>query len=317
VGIEILTTLSEQDFPKSESTTGLGNTFEQVDLFYGVSPVGKLSVINALKNDGHFVTMLGDGVNDVLAIRSANLGIAMGGGSTAARSVADIVLVNNEFDVLPEVLCEARSIIYNLRRVAKIFLVKSAYALVILVSMSIARLWFPFTPPQIAILGAFTLFIPTTAIVLTGHTKSSITKSDFTKDVISFSITYGIVIGLTGFITALISTRVLGFSEEVARTVLLTVLIMLGLMNVYWVNYSEVGKTKKGKSLKMGFFVIAVYVFLYAAIMYLPTISKFYDIFPLTTSQWLIAILFSMLGALSGMVVAFFHGRRNYKPSHE
>ncbi len=122
-------------------------------VFGRVAPGQKLGIITALQTQGHHVGMIGDGVNDVLPIKRADLGIAMGEGSSAARTVAGLVLENNSFDLLPATLDEGRTILSNLRRAAKLFLLKNAYVLVlIVVGFGVLRLGFPLLPQQVTLL---------------------------------------------------------------------------------------------------------------------------------------------------------------------
>ena len=110
--------------------------------------------------------MIGDGVNDVLPIKRADLGIAMGEGSQAAKTVSSLVLQNNNFALLPETLDEGRTIIRNVRRSAKLFLVKNVYSLLFLLAYASGLIPFPYLPQQVTLLNWLVIGIPAFAIAL-------------------------------------------------------------------------------------------------------------------------------------------------------
>src|SRR5262249_58922730 len=127
----------------------------------------KVEIVQALKDRGHFVAMIGDGVNDVLPIKNAQLGIAMGEGSEAAKTVAGLVLENNNFALLPETLEEGRTIVRNLRRSAKLFLTKNVYSLILILCCftGLFGLRFPYVPQQVTLLNWLVIGLP--ALVIT------------------------------------------------------------------------------------------------------------------------------------------------------
>ena len=97
-------------------------------MFGRVTPAQKRAMVGALQSRGHTVAMTGDGVNDVLALKDADIGVAMGSGSPATRAVAQIVLLDNSFATLPHVVAEGRRVIGNIERVANLFLTKTVYS---------------------------------------------------------------------------------------------------------------------------------------------------------------------------------------------
>ena len=136
---------------------------EQVDahgVFGRVTPEQKRQMVGALQERGHTVAMTGDGVNDVLALKDADLGVAMGSGSPATRAVAQIVLLDDSFATLPHIVAEGRRVIGNIERVAKLFLTKTIYAVLIALTTGLLHLPGPFRPLQITVIGWFTIGIP-------------------------------------------------------------------------------------------------------------------------------------------------------------
>jgi cation-transporting P-type ATPase E len=138
----------------------LEETVESHSLFGSVTPSQKRDLIQALKRRGHTVAMTGDGVNDVLALKEADLGIAMDSASPATKAVARLVLLDGRFDRLPTVVDEGRRAISNIERVSLVFLSKTVYATVISVVTGILLLAFPFLPRQLSALDGLTIGLP-------------------------------------------------------------------------------------------------------------------------------------------------------------
>ena len=129
-------------------------------VFGRVAPEQKQRMVAALQARGHVVAMTGDGVNDVLALKVADLGIAMGSGSAATRSVAQLVLLDSDFAVMPTIVDEGRRVIANIERVANLFVTKTVYAFLLAVVIGIAGVAFPFLPRHLTLVGSLTIGIP-------------------------------------------------------------------------------------------------------------------------------------------------------------
>jgi cation-transporting P-type ATPase E len=123
-------------------------------VFGRVSPAQKALILRTLQEAGHHVAMIGDGVNDVLSIKRADLGIALGEGSPASKAIAGLVLANNDFTLLPEALEEGRVIVRNLRRSCKLFLVKHVYSVILIATLfpGLLGLRYPYLPQQVTLL---------------------------------------------------------------------------------------------------------------------------------------------------------------------
>lgn len=135
-------------------------------IFGRVSPEQKRAMVRVLQADGHTVAMTGDGVNDAMAIKDADLGIAMGSATSASKAVARLVLLDNRFDRLPEVLAYGRRVIGNVERVANLYLAKTVYGVIFAVVFS-ALLWeFPFLPRQLTLVSTLTIGIPSFVLAL-------------------------------------------------------------------------------------------------------------------------------------------------------
>jgi cation-transporting ATPase E len=146
--------------PAGVDLDALADLAERSTVFGRVTPHQKRDLVRALQHRGHVVAMTGDGVNDVLALKAADLGIAMASGTPAARAVAPLVLVTNAFDALPAVVGEGRRVIANVERVASLFVTKTVYAFLLAVAVGVARLPFPFLPRHLTVVSSLTIGIP-------------------------------------------------------------------------------------------------------------------------------------------------------------
>ncbi|HVC14877.1 MAG TPA: HAD-IC family P-type ATPase [Acidimicrobiales bacterium] len=138
----------------------LGSTMLDVSVVGRVQPYQKRDIVRALQAQGHVVAMTGDGVNDVPALKAADLGIAMGTGSPAARAVGRAVLLDSVFAAVPRVLAEGRRVIANIERVAQLFLAKTVYATVLAVAVGASGVPYPFFPRHLTLVSSLTIGIP-------------------------------------------------------------------------------------------------------------------------------------------------------------
>ncbi len=209
------------------SQRALVDLVERTAVFGRVSPEQKRVLIRALKAAGHTVAMVGDGVNDVLALKEADLGIAMAGGSSAARAVAACVLLDGSFDGLPSVLREGRRVIGNVERLASLFFTKTVYAFLLAVAVGVAMLPFPFLPRQLTLISAFTIGIPSVFLALAPSFQPS--HAGFLRRVLRFAVPAGVVAGAGTFAAyaLAVNERDISISEE--RTVATVVIAAIGL----------------------------------------------------------------------------------------
>jgi magnesium-transporting ATPase (P-type) len=200
---------------------------ESTTVFGRVSPEDKRRLIRALRAGGHTVAMIGDGVNDVLALKEADLGIAMGGGSAAARAVAAVVLVDGSFAALPAVLAEGRRVIGNVERLASLFFTKTVYALLLAVAVGVFVLPFPFLPRQLTLISAFTIGIPSVFLALAPSFER--TREGFLGRVLRFAVPSGLVAGVATFVAYALAVGEPNISPSEERTVATIVIAAIGL----------------------------------------------------------------------------------------
>lgn len=184
--------IDARNLPKDEGD--LRKIVENTCVFGRVSPHQKKDIIKCLKKNNHTVAMTGDGVNDVLALKESDCGIAMASGSDATKAVAQLVLLNSDFAALPHVVLEGRRLINNLEKVSELFLSKTVYFIILSIIFGLLLVPFPIIPIQLTLVGTLTIGIPSFFLALSPNT--DIIESDFLKRVLRASIPNGALIGI-------------------------------------------------------------------------------------------------------------------------
>lgn len=174
-----------------EDQEELAKVLETHTVFGRVTPQQKRAMVHALQSRGHTVAMTGDGVNDTLALKDADIGVAMGSGSAAARAVARFVLLNNDFDVFPSVVAEGRRVIANVERVANLFLTKTFYAVAFAIAVGLARFEFPFLPRHFTLISSLTIGTPGFFLALSQNNRRA--ADGFLPRVLRFAIPAGFI----------------------------------------------------------------------------------------------------------------------------
>ncbi|BBX20329.1 magnesium-transporting ATPase [Mycolicibacterium duvalii] len=225
-----------------EQPDALADTLEQTTTFGRVRPDQKRAMVHALQSRGHTVAMTGDGVNDVLALKDADIGVAMGSGSSASRAVAQIVLLDNKFATLPYVVGEGRRVIGNIERVSNLFLTKTVYSVLLAVLVGLAGLasklfgtdplLFPFQPIHVTIAAWFTIGIP--AFILSLAPNNERAKPGFVRRVMTAALPSGVVVGTATFTSYLLAYQGRGASETEQTQASTAALITL-LVSALWV----------------------------------------------------------------------------------
>ncbi|MFE6899615.1 HAD-IC family P-type ATPase [Streptomyces sp. NPDC057717] len=182
---------------------GMAKALDENTVFGRVTPQQKRDMVGALQSHGHTVAMTGDGVNDVLALKDADIGVSMGSGSEATRAVAQIVLLNNSFSTLPSVVAEGRRVIGNITRVASLFLVKTVYSVLLAVLVVCFQVEYPFLPRHLTLLSTLTIGIPAFFLALAPNKERA--KPQFVRRVMRYAIPGGVVAGAATFVTYMIA----------------------------------------------------------------------------------------------------------------
>lgn len=182
---------------------GMAEALDEGTVFGRVSPQQKRDMVGALQSGGHTVAMTGDGVNDVLALKDADIGVSMGSGSEATRAVAQIVLLNNSFATLPSVVAEGRRVIGNITRVATLFLVKTVYSVLLALLVVCWQVEYPFLPRHLTLLSTLTIGVPAFFLALAPNKERA--RPHFVRRVMRYAVPGGVVAGAATFATYLLA----------------------------------------------------------------------------------------------------------------
>ncbi|MGW0645115.1 HAD-IC family P-type ATPase [Streptomyces badius] len=181
----------------------MATAIEQNAVFGRVTPQQKRDMVAALQSRGHTVAMTGDGVNDVLALKDADIGVSMGSGSEATRAVAQIVLLNNSFATLPSVVAEGRRVIGNITRVATLFLTKTVYSVLLAILVVCTQVEYPFLPRHLTLLATLTIGVPAFFLALAPNKERA--QPHFVRRVMRYAIPSGVIAAAATFTTYLVA----------------------------------------------------------------------------------------------------------------
>jgi cation-transporting ATPase E len=206
----------------------LAEVLETHAIFGRVTPQQKRAMVEALQSRGHVVAMTGDGVNDVLALKDADIGVAMGSGSSATRAVAQLVLLDSTFDAMPSVVGEGRRVLGNIERTSNLYVTKTVYAFLIAIGVGVVGLEFPFLPRQLTLIGALTIGIPSFFLALAPNDERA--RPGFLPRVLRFTIPAGSLAAIATFLGYVLVKQEPGISLAEARTAATMVLLYIGFL---------------------------------------------------------------------------------------
>ncbi len=257
-------------------------------VFGRVNPDQKRSMVHALQAEHHVVAMTGDGVNDVLALKAAEIGIAMGSGSPATRSVAQLVLLDNRFSSLPAVVAEGRRVIGNMERVASLFLTKTVYATLLALLIGFAGLPFPFLPRHLTLIGAVTIGIP--AFFLSFEPTERPVRPGFLQRVFRFAVPAGLAAAIVAFVIyGLARSDLVAANLTEARTYATITMVLLGL----WI-LVELIRPLTPSRLTLVLAMLAAF----GLVLALPAGREFFDLVIPNLEAWAIIGIGVLIGAL-------------------
>ncbi|MGK2868378.1 MAG: HAD-IC family P-type ATPase [Mycobacterium sp.] len=307
-------TLDARQLP--EQPDELATAVDEYTTFGRVRPDQKRAMVHALQSRGHTVAMTGDGVNDVLALKDADIGVAMGSGSSASRAVAQIVLLDNKFATLPYVVGEGRRVIGNIERVSNLFLTKTVYSVLLAALVGIgglsAKLFgsdpllYPFQPIHVTIAAWFTIGIPAFILSLAPNTERA--RPGFVRRVMTSALPAGIVVGVSTFISYLLAYEGQGASEVEQTQASTTALITL-LVGSVWV-LAVVARPYEWWRIAL----VAVSGLAYVVIFSIPLAQKTFLLDPSNVGLTSMALVIGLIAAVIIEVAWWVEGRLAGEP---
>ncbi len=275
----------------------LADQLETTTVFGRVTPHQKRAMVHALQSRGRTVAMTGDGVNDVLALKDADMGIAMGAGSSSTRAVAQLVLLDNKFATLPRVLSEGRRVINNIERVANIFITKAAYAVLLTALVGVAGSPFPFLPRQLTLIGSFSIGVPGFFLALAPN--ESLVRPGFLDRVLRFSLPAGAVAGAVTYALYEWVRRLDGITLAEARTAATVTLLSIGLTILMLIS-------RPLKPWKIG--LAAAMAGLYAVVMAIPFGREYFELDLPTGEAWVGVSVAAVAGSIGVWITSHVFG---------
>jgi cation-transporting ATPase E len=269
---------------------------ERASVFGRVNPDQKQDMVDALRGEGHTVAMTGDGVNDVLALKRADLGIAMGSGSPATRAVAQLVLLDSKWSSLPRVVAEGRRVLGNIERVSDVFLTKSMYALLIALATGVAAVPFPFLPRHLTLISALTIGIPGFFLALMPNAERF--RPGFFHRVMVFAIPSGAIAATTAF-SAYYAALMLDTVDE-ARTDA-TIALFMVTVTVLAVSARPMNAIRAAIVLSM--------IGAFLAVLFIPPLSQFFALSISPDPEGAATVAIGGLGMVAVLVTSRFVSR--------
>jgi cation-transporting ATPase E len=276
------------------STSEIADVLATENVFGRVTPAQKQGMVEALHTRGKTVAMTGDGVNDVLALKSADLGIAMGSGAGATRAVAQIVLLDDQWSVMPSVVAQGRKVLGNIERVADVFLTKSFYAMIISAATAIFAVAFPFLPRHLTLVSALTIGIPGFFLALMPNTERF--RPGFFNRVLLFAIPAGIIAAVSAFASygAALYFKEPTLNAQSAATITLFIVTTAVLaQSARPLNLIRIG-------------IVLTMVLMFVAVLFIPFLSNFFALALGPEKYSVISISVGLVGAIAVWVVTVY-----------
>jgi cation-transporting ATPase E len=275
----------------------LADAAEANTIFCRIRPDQKKALVGALSERGRFTAMIGDGVNDVPALKQASLAVGMGSGSQITKGISDIVLLRDEFAMLPRAVAEGRRIARNIHRLARLYATKTVYAAFLILSAAIFGFTFPFLPRQLTIAAALTIGIPSFVLAL-APSEGPLYRGRLLRALALFAVPAGLAIGAASLLSFFFVDTVFGGTLEEGRTAATTTLIILGLAFILLLERGPGREHIAIQSYMLA--MVAGLGALFALGLAAEPVRDFFDLVILSSGQWFLA----MLSAAGGLVLA-------------
>lgn len=257
-------------------------------VFGRISPALKARIVTSLRDQGHFVAMVGDGANDVPALRAADVAVAMASGTATARAVAGIVLLNDSFEALIRGAKEATAVLGNAARLSKLFIAKSLYAYLLIIATNMLGLDFPFLPRHGSLTALLTLGIPAVFISISVPPPGA--GRDFTRNVLRWALPASLALATAAIVVHLLTEGLLNRDIEEARTLVSLTMGITGLFFMVEVLGFEGASFRSLTRPVLTTLLGALLVAGFLATIYTPALRSFFDFTEVHTGDWVIVL---------------------------
>jgi cation-transporting ATPase E len=274
--------------PDGLARAALDNT-----IFCRIKPEQKKALVEALVEAGRYVAMIGDGVNDVPALKRARMAVAMGSGAQVTKGVADVVLLKDEFSRLPEAVGEGRRIARNVHRLGRLYLTKTVYAATLILLVAVPGFAFPFLPRHLTLAALLTIGIPSFVLAL-APSDGPLYRGRLLRALGAFAVPAGVATAIGSILSFFLVDTVAGASLEAGRTAATTTLIVLGLAFVLLLERGPGREHIAIQSYMLA--LVAGLGALYALILAAAPVREFFEMELLDATQWFLAMLAAAIG---------------------
>jgi cation-transporting P-type ATPase E len=279
------------DLPEDEE--GLKKAALENTIFCRIKPEQKKALVGALVAAGRYVAMIGDGVNDVPALKRARMAVAMGSGTQVTKGVADVVLLKDEFGRLPEAVGEGKRIARNIHRLGRLYLTKTVYAATLILLVAVPGFKFPFLPRHLTVAAFLTIGIPSFVLALM-PSDGPLYRGRLLRALAAFAVPAGVATALGSILSFFLVDVVAGASTAAGRTAATTTLIVLGLAFILLL---ERGPGREHIAIQSN--MLAMVMGLggtFAGILALPFLRDFFDLVLLSAPEWFLALFSAAIG---------------------
>src|SRR2546421_3371223 len=290
--------VSGDDLP--EGRAELGRIAEENTIFCRIRPEQKKALISALADRGHFVAMIGDGVNDVPALKRARLAVAMGSGSQITKGIADIVLLKDQFSRLPRAVAEGRRIARNIHRLGRLYVTKTVYAAALILLVAVPGWGFPVLPRHLTLAAFLTIGIPSFVLAL-APSDGPLYRGRLLRALAAFAVPAGLAIALGSILAFFLVDTVFGGTLQDGRTAATTTLIVLGLSFVLLLERGPGREHIAIQSYMLA--LVAGLGALFALILAAAPLRDFFDMTILKAGQWFLALLAAAIGLVIASLI--------------
>ncbi|MDQ3758459.1 MAG: HAD-IC family P-type ATPase [Actinomycetota bacterium] len=286
-----------EGFQLPDDRERLGEVAVNNTIFCRITPEQKKALVTALGDRGRFTAMIGDGVNDVPALKQARMAVAMGSGSQITKGVADIVLLKDQFSMLPRAVGEGRRIARNIHRLGRLYMTKSVYAAVLIGLTSVLGFTFPFLPRHLTVAAFLTIGIPSFVLAL-APSEGPLYRGRLLRALAAFAVPAGVGTAAASMLSLFFVDGLAGGTLEEGRTAATTTLIILGLCFILLL---ERGPGREHITIQTYMLaMIAGLGALLAAVFALGPVRHFFELELLSAGQWFL----SLVAVAAGLLIA-------------